>query len=112
MIPGMNSRQAQQMMRKMGIQQQEMDALEVVIKLPDKQLVFKNPSVSHMNMMGQKMFQVQGEPEEVPYESTSEITDEDIQTVMDQTNVSREEARNAIESANGDLAEAIINLQQ
>ena len=112
MFPGMNSRQAQQMMRKMGINQKEIEAAEVIIKLSDKQLVFSSPQVSHMNMMGQEMYQVVGEPEEVLYESASSITDEDIQTVMQQAEVSEEEAREAIESANGDLADAIMKLQQ
>lgn len=106
----MNSRQAQQMMRKMGLNQEELDVNEVIFKFEDKQLVFRNPSVTAMNMMGQKMYQVTGEPVEESYESSLDITEDDIQTVVDQTHVSKEEALTAIENANGDLAEAILSL--
>ena len=51
MIPGMNSRQAQQMMRKMGVQQKELDASEVIIILPDRKIVISNPSVSKVSMI-------------------------------------------------------------
>ena len=64
MFPGVNPRKMQQMMKKMGIQQQEIDALEVIIKTKDKQLVFSHPQVSRVNMMGQDTFQIIGEPEE------------------------------------------------
>ncbi len=48
----MNPRQMQQMMRKMGIQQQEIDATEVIIKTADKEIVITEPNVSKVNMMG------------------------------------------------------------
>ena len=64
MFPGMNPRKMQQMMKKMGIQQQEIDAQEVIIKTKDKQLIFSQPQVSKVNMMGQDTFQIIGVPEE------------------------------------------------
>ena len=108
MIPGMNPRQMQHMMRRMGISQQDLEALEVIIKLPDSQLVFKSPSVSKTNIQGQEMYQVSGTPEVVAY--ATEISEEDIATVMEQTNVSKEDAKAALEETNGDLAEAILKL--
>ena len=36
MIPGMNPKQMSKMMQKMGIKQEEIDAIEVIIKTPDK----------------------------------------------------------------------------
>ncbi len=111
MMPGMNSRQAQQMMKKMGIQQIEIDAVEVIIKTVDKELVFTNPQVSKMNMMGQEMYQVVGHPQLREMDETPDIDDDDVQTVMDQTGVSEEEAREAIENSKGDLADAIMKLK-
>ena len=66
MLPGMqmNSRQMRQAMKKMGINQEEMDAQEVIIRLADRDLVITNPEVSKVNMMGQETFQVIGEPVE------------------------------------------------
>ena len=43
MMPGMNPRKMQAMMRKMGIAQQEIDATEVIIKCPDKEIVITEP---------------------------------------------------------------------
>lgn len=108
MIPGVNPRQMQQMMRKMGISQEDLEASEVIIKLPDSQLVFKNPSVSRTNIQGQQMYQVNGNPEEVPY--ATEITADDVQTVVAQTKCSEADAKAALEETNGDLAEAILKL--
>jgi len=64
MIPGLNSREAKAMMRKMGIRQEEIDAELVIIKAHDKDFVIRNPQVSRVNMMGQETFQISGEIEE------------------------------------------------
>ena len=110
MIPGMNPRQMAQAMKRLGIQQTEIDATEVIIRTPEKDLVIRNPQVSKVNMMGQNTIQVVGDIEEV--ERKVEINDDDIKTVMDQAGVSEEEARTAIEETDGDLAEAIMKLKQ
>ena len=52
MIPGMNPRQMQQAMKKMGIKQEEIDALAVIIRTRDKDIILRNPSVQKINMMG------------------------------------------------------------
>jgi len=39
LFPGVNKRQMELAMRKMGIQQQELDAVEVIIRLKDKEIV-------------------------------------------------------------------------
>ena len=108
----MNPRKMQQMMKKMGIQQQEIDAQEVIIKTKDKQLVFSHPQVSRVNMMGQDTFQIIGEPEEKSLSTTPELNEDDISTVMEQANVSKEEAEKALKKSKGDLAKAIITLQE
>ncbi len=112
MIPGMNSRQAAHMMRRMGIQQQEIDATEVIIKTHENEIVIKNPEVSRVNMMGQKTYQVAGEEEIRPLSAEPEISEEDIETVMEQAHVDRNKALKAIEEHNFDLAEAIMALKQ
>jgi len=115
MFPGMNQRKVQQMMKQMGIQQVDIPATEVIIRTEDKEIIISNPSVAKVNMMGQETFQISGQVEErelfASSKSTSpEISAEDIKTVMDQAHVSEEKAKQAIEEANGDLAEAIMNL--
>ena len=115
MFPGVNPRQVQQMMKKMGIQQQEIPAIEVIIRTADKEIIISNPSVQKVNMMGQENFQISGDIEEKTLSSTSgisDISDEDIKTVMEQTGTSEEKARKALEESGGDLAEAILKLKQ
>lgn len=106
----MNPRKMQQMMKQLGIQQVDIPATEVIIKTEDKEIIITNPSVAKVNMMGQINFQISGEVHEREISTTPEISEEDIMTVMEQTGVGEEAAKKAIGEADGDLAEAIINL--
>jgi nascent polypeptide-associated complex subunit alpha len=111
MIPGMNPRDMQKAMKRLGIQQQELDAHEVIIKLADKQLIIRNPSVAKVNMMGQETFQISGEIEERSLSAEPDINEEDVVTVMEQTGKSRDEVIEAIAKHHGDLAATILELQ-
>jgi len=110
MFPGMNPRKMQQLARQMGIKQVDIPAQEVIIKTKDKTIIINNPSVQRVNMMGQETFQISGDIEEQEIETTPTISEEDIKTVMEQAKVNEKTARKAIEEADGDLAEAILNL--
>lgn len=112
MIPGMNPRQMKQMMKQMGIQQVDVEASRVIIETPESRLVIDSPQVAKVNMMGQKTWQVIGEAREEALDTTPEISQEDVNTVIEQTGVSEEEAKAAIEESSGDLAEAILKLQE
>ncbi|MBT3836041.1 nascent polypeptide-associated complex protein [Candidatus Woesearchaeota archaeon] len=112
MMPGMNPRKMQAMMKQMGIQQVEIPATEVIIRTADKEIIITNPSVQKVNMMGNQNFQVSGNITERLLDSTPDISEEDVKTVMEQSNVSEDEARKAIEDAKGDLAEAIMGLMK
>jgi len=59
--------------------------------------------------MGQESLQITGAIEEVSAEKFSE---DDVKTVVSQASVSEDEARAALEAANGDLAQAILELQK
>lgn len=110
MMPKINPKQMQQMMRQMGISQENVDAVEVIIRCPDRDIVIIDPEVAKVHMMGQLTFQITGTVEERPRELM--ISQDDIKTVMGQANVSEEEARKAIERSSGDLAEAILSLSE
>lgn len=112
MFPGMNPRKVQQMMKQMGVQQVDIPATEVIIRSEGKDIIIRNPSVAKVNMMGQETYQISGEAHEQEHSTTPDISEEDVKTVMDQTGKSQEEARKAIEDAEGDLAGAIMNLTQ
>ncbi len=110
MMPGMNPRKMQQMMKRMGINQAEIDAEEVIIRCSDKEIVISNPQVAKVNMMGQVTYQIVGDAQERELDSSPDISDDDVKTVMEQAGVDEDTARQAIEDAKGDLAEAIMNL--
>lgn len=116
MIPGMNKKQMKQMerqMKKMGMNMQELKGVtEVVIRFEDKELIIDDPSVSLMKVMGQETYQVEGSAREVELDYEIEIPDEDVEMVANQANVPDDEARQALEECNGDLAEAIMKLSQ
>ena len=108
---GLNPRDIEKAMKRMGIQQQEIDAVEVVIRTNEKILTIKNPHVAKVNAMGQESFQITGNVEEKSVDTAPEINEDDIKTVMEQTGASKEKAKEAIEKNKGDLAQAIIELK-
>jgi len=111
-MPGMNPRMMKQAMKRMGIKQEEIeDATEVIIKCSDKEIVITDPQVSKVNAMGQETFQVVGNIEERKLDTTPEINEEDIKTVMDQANVDEETAKSKLDETSGDIAKAIMELQ-
>ena len=111
MFPGVNPRDMQKAMKRLGIKQEEIDAEVVIIKTPDKDLIIKKPHVTKVNMMGQETFQIVGEINEVDRNDSINIGDDDLQTVMEQTSCNKEEAQGALEESNGNIAEAILKLQ-
>ena len=112
MFPGVNPRQMQSMMKKMGMKQVDIAANEVIIKTEDSIITISNPSVSKINMMGQETFQITGSISEESVETTPDINDEDIQTVVDQTGVSKEVVKESLIKNEGDLARTILELKQ
>jgi len=110
MFPGINPKKMQAIMSQMGIKQEEIDANRVIIETPEKNIIINNPSVVKINMQGQESFQISGEISEEEKENTEETIKQDIQTIIEKTGCSEEQAKKALEEANGDLAEAILSL--
>ena len=112
----LSPRELRRLSRRFGLTFEELEGVEeVLIKLHDKQLVIKEPHVLVMKISGQRVFQVMGEVEEIPVEEKPpaiEIKEKDVQLVAAQAGVSLEEARKALEATKGDLAAAIIMLQE
>ena len=106
MLGGIDPRQMDALMKKMGIKSQSIDAEEVVIKGP-KTIVIKEPQVTMMEVQGQKTFQISGRVEE-----SVEENEDDLKVIMEQTGASEEEARKALDDSQGDIAEAIIKLKK
>jgi nascent polypeptide-associated complex subunit alpha len=118
MFPGgMNPKQMKQMMSRMGIKSDEIEAERVTIEGGGKKTIIEGPEVMKMTVQGQVIFNVTGgkvrEEAAIELEENAlvEISDEDVSIVAEQTGASKEDALKAIEDANGDLAEAIIKLK-
>lgn len=111
MIPGVNPRQMKAMMKKLGMKSEEIEDVEkVVIYTKSGNYVFDNAEIVVTTMQGMTTYQINGEPKFEKGEV--EIPDEDIALVSEQAQVSREEAKEALKAAGGDIAEAIIKLSE
>ncbi|VVB82771.1 Nascent polypeptide-associated complex protein [uncultured archaeon] len=107
MIPGINPKQMQAMMKQMGMSQTEIPSSRVIIEKEDgDKLIINNPSVMKIKMGGQESFQITGDISE---ESGEKFSESDVKVVMEKTNCSEKEAKKALEET-GDLAEAILKL--
>jgi nascent polypeptide-associated complex subunit alpha len=110
MLPGLNPKKMQAMMRQMGIAQEDVPATRVIIETKDRKIMIANPSVVKITMQGQTNYQISGEENEIQNESPVDTTEEDIKTIIEQTECSEEEAKEALKKARGDLTEAILSL--
>ncbi|MCU4801102.1 nascent polypeptide-associated complex protein [Halobacteria archaeon HArc-gm2] len=126
---GLNPRKMKQMMEQMGIDMEDIDAEEVIIRTPDEELYFTDAEVQLMEAQGQKTYQVVGDPEsrERGADSGGEsasggdgsadaggdsgIPDDDVELVAMRADVGEDEAREALENADGDLAAAVERLE-
>jgi nascent polypeptide-associated complex subunit alpha len=107
MIPNLDPKKMKAVMKQMGISQEEIDASRVVIeKIAGGKIIIENPSVTKITMQGQESFQIAGEIVE-----SQEMSEQDIETIMEKTGCSKKEAENALMES-GDLAEAILKLSK
>ena len=112
MIPGMNPRQMQHMMRQMGVQQTDIPAEQVIIRTKDKDIIIEQPQVAKVTMMGQQTFQISGHIVEQKRSVAYVPNEEDVATVREQAGVSAEKARAALEKTGGDIAQAILSFSE
>jgi len=113
MMPGMpgrmNPRQMNQMMKRLGINIKTVDNVEKITIVTDTKIYeFDDAEVTIMEAQGQKTFQIAGEPR--IRDKKDDSKKDDIQLIMDQTGASEEKAKQALEDADGDIAQAIMNL--
>jgi nascent polypeptide-associated complex subunit alpha len=127
---GMDMRKMQQMMEQMGVEMDELDATEVVIRLESgEELYFDAPDVSNIEAQGQTTYQVVGEPtrrdgdggagtdaadtdeDAEAAAGGSGIPDADVELVAQRTGAGEEAAREALEAEDGDLGKAVERLE-
>ena len=99
------------MLDKMGLEMKDLGNIEeVIIKTETKELYLIKPQVVEMKGKDSTIFQVVATDIEEKERETPSLKDEDIMLVMQQANVTREKAIQALVDAKGDLAKAILNL--
>lgn len=104
--PGVDPKKMQKMMKQMGIDSKDIEAKKVVIETEDGSYIIENPQVVQITMQGQKSFQISGN---VKFEE--EVKSEDLKLIMEQTGCSENEAKEALEKSDGDIASAILLLK-
>ena len=127
---GMSPKQMARMMKKMGIEQKDLEGVkEVIIRFADKEWVISNPQVTAIKQSGAETYQVGGSKTERALSGTApsspdadiveeapapeiEIPMEDAALVAGQTGVDIETAKQALKETEGDLAAAILKLRR
>jgi len=99
----LNIKQIEKAMKQLGIEAEEIQAEEVIIKGSDRDIVIKNPKVTKIKAKGEESFQIIGKVEE-----KVSIREEDIELVASKAGISKEEAKKILEETKGDLAQAIM----
>ena len=100
------------MMKQLGLKTEELKTVKITVELEDgKVMEFENATLMIMDMKGQKMYQINGEPTIVSNGPPPASNDEDIKMIMEQAHCTREQAEQALKDSNGDIAEAIMTLE-
>ncbi len=119
-------RQMQMMMKRLGMSTEDVpDVEEVIVRTRTKEHVFRAPEVTILTIQGVRTYQVVGTPQVRPRGAAGPAAtggpaapalppapsgppEEDVRLVMEQANVSREEATEALFQSHGAPAEAIL----
>jgi nascent polypeptide-associated complex subunit alpha len=105
------NREMRRMLDKMGLDMKTMDNVEeVIIKTETKELYLIKPQVIEMKGKDSTIFQVIASDIEEKQREVPTFKEEDVMLVMQQANVSREKAIQALTESKGDMAQAILNL--
>ncbi|HYZ65315.1 MAG TPA: nascent polypeptide-associated complex protein [Nitrososphaeraceae archaeon] len=105
------NREMRRMLDKMGLEMKDLGNIEeVIIKTENKELYLIKPQVVEMKGKDSTIFQVVATDIEEKQREVPSLREEDIILVMQQANVLRERAVQALIDAKGDMAQAILTL--
>ena len=105
------NREMRRMLDKMGLEMKDLGNIEeVIIKTENKELYLIKPQVVEMKGKDSTIFQVVATDIEEKQREVPSLREEDIILVMQQANVLRERAGQALIDAKGDMAQAILTL--
>ena len=107
-------------LKRLGIhaEVEEISDVERVIieRSGPKDLIVENPQVTLLSFGGQTLIYIAGEVQEVEKpkekEEAVQVPEEDVQLVASEAGVSLEEARAALIATGGDIAQAILLLEE
>ncbi len=103
------NRDMRRMMDKMGLDMTEIpNVQEVIIKTDKKEIIIAKPAVTEMKAKDNSIFQVIADSYEEKELENPIFSDQDIELVCQQAGVDKEQAINALNESEGDLARAIL----
>ncbi len=106
MMPGMDPKKMQAMLKQLGMKMEDISATQVLIKTDGGDITINNPKVVKTTMKGQIVYQVSGAVDEATF------NEEDIQLVMDQTGIQdKKKIEKALKESSGEVVEAIMKLK-
>jgi nascent polypeptide-associated complex subunit alpha len=113
-----NNREMRRMLQKMGVEVKEItNVKQVKIITEGMEITISEPSVSQVSMQGTITYEITGGKVEtkqittINHEQEEDIKEEDIMLVASQSGATKEEAQKALKESNGDIALAILKLQ-
>ena len=106
MIPNIDPKKMQAMLRQMGIEMEELEGVKRVIfeKENGEKLVIDKPEVVKTTAKGRSSYQISG--------NEFSISNDDIEMVVSQVGISKSEALELLISSHGDIAEAIMEAEK
>jgi len=115
---GFGGKSLEKMLKKAGIKMYEIaDARRVIIETDEEKIIIDDPKVIEIEIPGNpKAYQVIATNVNVVKKeeeaSTVEIREEDVKLVAEETGCDEERVKRALEETKGDIAEAILRLQE
>ncbi|MEM3701403.1 MAG: nascent polypeptide-associated complex protein [Conexivisphaerales archaeon] len=112
-----SNREMRRTLQKMGVEVKEVPNVKLVKIITDSsEIIITEPSVSQVSMQGIVTFEITGGKIEAKQGSINineaEIKEEDVMLVAAQSGASKEEALKSLKESNGDIALAILKLQE
>jgi len=106
-----SNREMRRMLDKIGLEMKDLGNIEeVIIKTEMKELYLIKPQVIEMKGKDSTIFQVVATSIEEKQRDIPAFKEEDVMLVMQQANVVKEKAIQALIDSKGDMAQAILNL--
>lgn len=87
------------------IKMNPINAKKIIVEFEDEKWVFDDFELIETNFMGEKIYQLKGEPKII--NKKNEEKEEDIKLVMESLNISKEEAIELLNKTDWEVAEAI-----